>query len=379
VLVFDRTGDPLATSGLFLCAEFAPALLAPVLTAHVDRHDPRRVLAGMYLAEAVFFGLLALGAADVPIALVYLLVFLDGVLVLSARGVSRGAVSRVLAARGVLREGNGLLNVAFALAAVAGAGLGGVLVGAFGPSTALAIDAVTFALVAGLLATGAPIPAAEEDGAAQSAGTTTFERLRAGLDYARRTPLVRLVLVAEFAAVLFFTLIVPIEVVYAKETLHTSDAGYGGLLAAWSVGTVLGSLAFVAGRRRSPMLMIGWSTAAIGAAYLGMGAMTQLGPACAFAVLGGAGNGVQWISVVTLLQQVTPQDLQARTTGLLESATSAATGIGFVIGGVATAVLSPAAAFYIAGGGVMAAIAVAAPFASGLRVQTAPELARTFR
>src|SRR3954452_4568247 len=105
VLVYDRTGDPLATSALFLCAEFAPALLAPVLTARVDRHDPRRVLGAIYAVEAVFFGLLAVGADVAPLPLVFLVVFVDGVLVLSARGVSRGAVSRVLAPGGLLREG----------------------------------------------------------------------------------------------------------------------------------------------------------------------------------------------------------------------------------------------------------------------------------
>src|SRR3954471_13086930 len=147
VLVYDRTGDPLATSALFLCAEFAPALLAPLVTARLDRHDPRRVLGATYAVEAAFFGFLAAGGDVVPLAVVFLVVFVDGVLVLSARAISRAAVSRVLRPRDLLREGNGLLNVGFALAAVAGAGLGGVLTGAFGVGAALAIDAVTFALV----------------------------------------------------------------------------------------------------------------------------------------------------------------------------------------------------------------------------------------
>src|SRR3954452_15942765 len=164
VLVYDRTQDPLATTGLFLAAEFAPALFAPLLTARIDRHRPLRVLAATYLVEALLFAVLALLADSFALPLVYGLVLLDGVLVLSARGISRSAVSRVLGPGELLREGNALLNLGFALAAVAGAALGGVLVGAFGAGPALWIDAITFALVALLIASGAPIPGAAEDG-----------------------------------------------------------------------------------------------------------------------------------------------------------------------------------------------------------------------
>ena len=58
-------------------------------------------------------------------------------------------------------------------------------------------------------------------------------------------------------------------------------------------------------------------------------------------MLGGFGNGIQWVSVMTALQEATPDDLQARITGLLESIASAMTGVGFLIGGVVTAVWSP--------------------------------------
>ncbi len=75
------------------------------------------------------------------------------------------------------------------------------------------------------------------------------------------------------------------------------------------------------------------SSLAIGAAYLGMAVSRELWLACAFSVVGGLGNGVQWVSVMTALQESTPDDLQARITGLLESLTSATTGVGFLLGG----------------------------------------------
>jgi MFS family permease len=88
-----------------------------------------------------------------------------------------------------------------------------------------------------------------------------------------------------------------------------------------------------------------------------MGLTTALAVACALSVLGGAGNGVQWVAVMTRLQEETPETLQARVIGLFESVASITTGVGFLIGGVLTAVTAPETAFLVAGAGVIALVA----------------------
>ena len=181
-------------------------------------------------------------------------------------------------------------------------------------------------------------------------------RAREGLRYARRHRRARLLLAGEALAVMFFTLVVPIEIVYARETLGTDEAGYGILLSAWGAGVVLGSLVFLVVRDA-----VGWAgsyfrpPSPIGAAYLGMAVSRELWLACAFSVIGGLGNGIQWVSVMTALQESTPDDLQARLTGLLESIASAMTGVGFLIGGIITALFSPPTALAVSGVGVVAA------------------------
>ena len=84
--------------------------------------------------------------------------------------------------------------------------------------------------------------------------------------------------------------------------------------------------------------------------------------ACAFSVVGGLGNGIQWVSVMTALQESTPDDLQARITGLLESVTSAMTGVGFLIGGVDHGASSPPTAFAVSGIGVVVLVLLGAMF-----------------
>jgi MFS family permease len=354
LLVYDETHDPLATTGLFIAAQFLPAFVAPVLTAHADQLRLRRILPTIYAGEALVFGLLAFLAESFSLALVLVLALIDGALMLTARGLSRGAVNAVLRPRRLLREGNALLNVGFAAASVGGAALGGLLVDAFGVSAALGVDAASFAVIALLLATCAHLPAAEAE------RQPFLRRVAEGVRYARTNRVARYLIGGEALAVVFFTLIVPIEIVYAAETLDTGDVGYGVLLSSWGAGIVLGSIVFLSVRRRSVNALILLSSLAIGTAYLGMSVSRDLWVACAFSVVGGLGNGVQWVSVMTALQESTPDDLQARITGLLESLTSATTGIGFLLGGVITAAFSPPTAFAVSGVGVVLLVFVGA-------------------
>jgi MFS family permease len=354
VLVYGETHDPLATTALFVAAQFLPAFVAPALTAHVDQLTLRRVLPSIYLGEAAAFVLLAMLAESFSLVPVLILALIDGVLMLTARGLSRGAVNAILQPVGQLRAGNGLLNIGFAIASVGGAALGGLLVEAFSVSTALLVDAASFAVIAVVLATARALPAADAE------RDPFVARIREGLRYARTDRVARVLLSGEALAVVLFTLIVPIEIVYAEETLKTDEAGYGIMLSSWGAGIVLGSLVFIAVRKRSAAVLILSSTLAIGAGYLGMAIARELWLACAFSVVGGLGNGIQWVSVMTALQESTPQDLQARVTGLLESIASAMTGVGFLIGGVITAATSPPTAFAISGIGVVVLVLVGA-------------------
>ena len=354
ILVFDRTGAVAPTAGFFLAAKFLPALLAPALTARLDLVPLRRALPALYLVEALLFAALAaIAEGTFVLALVLLLGLLDGTLAITGRGLTRGAVAAVLQPAGLLKEGNALLNVGFALASVFGAALGGVLVAEAGLATALLADALSFAVIAVLLVTARDLRAERVE------ATSWRESFTVGLRFARRHAPIRLLLAGQSLALVCFTLIVPIEVIYAKETLGAGSAGFGALLAAWGAGIVLGSLIYLALRERSSLALILVSSAAIGFAYLGMAAAEELWVACALSVLGGTGNGVQWVAVMTGLQEATPTGFQARVTGFMESIGAAVPGLGYVAGGLLAALVSPRAAYAVAGAGVLALVLVA--------------------
>jgi hypothetical protein len=167
-------------------------------------------------------------------------------------------------------------------------------------ATALLVDAASFLAIAILLAFTSGLPGVHLEREAFR------QRFSDGFRFARRNLLVRVLLIGEAVAMMLFTLVIPIEVIYAKESLETTSAGFGILMASWGVGIVVGSLIYLLVKKWSALTLIILSTAAIGAAYLGMAAADTLLVACLVSVVGGAGNGVQWISVVTALQEVTP-------------------------------------------------------------------------
>lgn len=353
LLVLDHTGSALGTAALFLAAKFLPAFVSPFTTAALDRRPAGRVLPVLYLVEAAAFAALALLADDAFwLPAVLLLAFFDGLLALTARGLSRGAVAATLGPAGLLREGNAVLNVAFAVTSAGAPAVAGLVVGAGGAALALWIDAASFGVVAvGLLLFGRAIPAPKREDR-----EPWFRRVGDGIRYVRRHPVAGRLVVGEGVALVFFTLVVPIEVVYAKETLDAGDFGFGLLLTSWGLGIVVGSAIFARAGSRSLGTMVLLSTAIIGAAYGGMAIAPTLAVACVASVLGGVGNGVQWVAVMTALQEAVGDDYQARAAGLLESVMAAVPGLGFLVGGVLAAAVSPRAAYLVAGAGVVAVV-----------------------
>lgn len=350
ILVFDRTGDVAPTAGFFLVAKFLPALLSTGLTAHLDRMSLRRVLPAIYVVEALVFaalGFLAIGDRFF-LPLILLLGLVDGTLAITGRGLTRGAVAATLQPHGLIAEGNALMNLGFAASSVFGAALAGALIAAFGVSTALFVDAASFLIIAALLASTRHLPKVQHH---------EYEpwrtRFRAGLSFARSHPLIRTLLVGQSLALICFTVVVPIEVIYAKESLGTNSAGFGLLLSAWGAGIVLGSLLYIGLKNRSGFGLIVFSSAMVGVAYLGMSQAHVLWLACAMSVVGGAGNGIQWVAVMTAMQEATPAEFQSRMSGLLESIGAAMPGIGFLLGGVLTMLGSPRTAFAFAGAGIL--------------------------
>jgi MFS family permease len=124
---------------------------------------------------------------------------------------------------------------------------------------------------------------------------------------------------------------------------------------------VLGSFIFAGMTRASLPHLLFFSALAVGAGYLCLAVAPSLALACAASVVGGAGNGVLWVSSISAVQELTVSGMQARVMSILESISTAMPGIGFAVGGAIAAIASPRVTFFVAGAGVFAILAVAVP------------------
>jgi MFS family permease len=170
--------------------------------------------------------------------------------------------------------------------------------------------------------------------------------------------------------------VIPIEVVFAKETLGSGDAGYGVLLASWGAGMLAGGILFAAVNRISLRTLLPISTLAVGLAYVATAASPTLLVACVASVIGGIGNGIQWVGLMTAVQHLTQRAFQARVISLLEALAKAMPGVGFLLGGALAAAFNPRVSYAVAGAGVIVVLIAASVglLRTGWRGDEGPEL-----
>jgi Transmembrane secretion effector len=245
LLVYRRTGSAVGATAFFLAAQFVPALISPMTVARLDQLRARTVLPVLHGFEALIFVVLAwVASSHFSLVAVLVLAFLDGTIALTARSLTRAAQVSVTQPAGLLRDGNAVSNAAFSVCFMFGPGLGGTIVATAGTSAALLVDAGLFAVIALNLATASGLPGAA------TVRTPAKGRVRAALAYVRSQPSIRGLMLLQAFAVLFFTISVPVEVVFAQHSLHAGAAGYGGMLSAWGFGAVAGAAIFARWRRR---------------------------------------------------------------------------------------------------------------------------------
>lgn len=361
VLVFDATHSAAATTVLFICSKFIPAFGAPGLTARIDDIAPRRSLPVLYGLQALAFSGMALLSGNVP-AVVALAAIAGGVALVS-RALVRATVSAALPDPDELVKGNAVLNVVFSSAFAVGPAVAGAAVAGAGAQLTLVAGAGLLAWMA-LYASLSALPRLVVD--EEEADDGWWTKLSRAIAHVRGERTLARLFTAQAVLLVGFTMVPPIEVVYARQELGTSAAGFGLLMASWGVGAIAGSAIFAKAAQRGVLMMAVGSTTAIGISYFGMGVAGTLPLACALSLVGGVGNGMQWIAFVTAVQERTPATLQARAMALVESLGAAVPGIGFTLGGALAAMASARVAYCVAGGAILAIVAVAVLVARGL-------------
>jgi MFS family permease len=211
-------------------------------------------------------------------------------------------------------KANSYIQAATWIGFTAGPLLAGLMVTISGSGLALAVNAVLYALAAaglGAMRLSAGTTAAAAD-AGPRARPALRAQLRAGYSYLRSDIDAGMLVVIVGIMVAFSNMAVVAEVVFAEHVLRAGPAGYSLLVAGWTSGMVVGTLA--GGRLRQRWLLAGALTGTVltGVGVMLAGQAAVLWQAVAAYAAGGLANGLETVATRSFIGHRVPDEVAGR-------------------------------------------------------------------
>ncbi|MET7752180.1 MFS transporter [Micromonospora sp. NPDC005367] len=313
LLVLHATGS-VAQMGLLTAVAGAASVGAGIFGGVlVDRYDRRTLMIGVDVVRLVLYGVIPLAWLAGP--QVWLLFLVLPICEAAGMLFQIAAVASVpaLVDRDRITEANGRLQATFALTAVAGPLLAGVVSARVGPTMALAVNAMSFAVSAVGLRMIRFRPRSEVQGVVRR--EKPLAEFLAGARFLWRQPVLRALTVL-LAVFIFLTYgFTDVLVYHVKHDLGGTDGTVGAVLGLAALGTVAGALLVAPLRRRR-----GFGTAWIGAQLLcglalaGVGLVSDVRAVTVLTAVYLCGISVGGISSMSLRQEITPDHLLGRVT-----------------------------------------------------------------
>ncbi len=341
--VQQSTGSAFAVSALVFALWGPVVLAAGVAGAIVDRFENRGLLVVVSFAQAAVVAAMVF-SADALWALLPLMALLGFGVAVSQP--AEFALVPAAAGEGAVGRANGLMETARAVGFTAGPLVGGALGAAGLLKLALALNALSFAVVG---VTGLVLRARRRPEAAQHDEPV---RARDGFAFVLRERDLAITLGGAVAALAVFSISVTAEPFFVTEVLDGGPLAYGILLTSWTLGMAAGSGAVA---HRVPHAAL--AVAALGAVTLqGAGiAGAAISPTLSLAligfVFGGVAHGVKNVLLRTLIHERAPEALRGRAFAAYNGARNGAELGALAVGGIAVAAFGARAALLIAGVG----------------------------
>lgn len=351
--IYGLTGSGSWVAAL-LVADFLPIIVIGLaLGPLVDRLQRRRL---MIAADLVRFGVfVAMPFVGSPAAIVAL-AGVAGVATGFFRPAVWAGVPNLVKSDRDLTEANSLLGGVENFGWLIGPVLAGAVVSVGGSDPVYWINAVTFIVSAALL-TRIPASGLQSE---QPLSKGHWRDVRDGIVLVVGTTQLRTVLVVWNVVIVGNAAINVAEVVFAKDSLGTGNAGFGVLVAASGVGLLLGSLAapFVVGSitlrtlygGTIAVMALGWTLASLA---------PVLWVALPLVVVGALGNGIAIVCNQLLIQRGAPDAMRGRALAVLMSSTYATLALAMAAAGPLTNALGGRTMWMLAGAIYLSASLVA--------------------
>ena len=341
--VQQRTGSAFAVSAVIFALWGPVVLTAGVAGALVDRFENRCVLIVASLGQAaVVSGMLA--GIDNLWALLPLMMLL-GFGVAVSQPAEFALVPAAAGPETDAARSNGLMETTRSIGFTAGPVVGGALGAAGLLWLALALNAVSFVLVA---AAAAAIRARRRPD--QGADAPASGRSREGFAFLVRERDIAITLGGAIAALAVFSISATAEPFFVTDSLRAGSLAYGILLTSWTLGMAAGS-AGLAHRVGRAQVAAGALAAVVlqGFGIAGASLAPVLWVALIGFVFGGVSHGVKNVLLRTLIHERVPDALRGRAFAAYNGARNGAELGALVLGGFAVGALGARAALLLAG------------------------------
>lgn len=342
-------------SALVIASVVPVVLVGPLAAPLVDRMDSRRLI----VIVTVLQTLVAAG-----LALVENVALTIALLVLLGAGLSLASPALQLlvphltgdenAARGYAR-----LEAFRTGGNVAGPVLAGLLVAAADARLALLINAATYATMAAALML---LPSQSKPASSARSSMSWLAQVRQGVGVLAEDRLLRTAISALACAIVFTAMLSVARVFFIRDDLRASDAGYGWLVTAHTVGMLLSSLLL------APRIPLNWQPRILvgagilmGAALIGSASVPVFAVASVAFVLTGIANSLQGLAIRNLIHDRVPTEVRGRAFASSGAVLNGANLAGTALGGPTAGLLGGAGALQLAGAGTFLATLAAAP------------------
>jgi MFS family permease len=243
---YNLTGSVLATGAIFIINTIPGLLFSSVAGVYVDRWDRKTVLIVSNALRGVVVLIFMLATTADTLWIIYIASFVSRTLSQFTTPAEHALLPK-LVDESQLVKANALNSLNNNLARLLGPAIGGVIVTVWGFTSTVIIDAISFWVVAGMVALiAAPsnvTRAQREEGEEAVEGkSSVFQEWREGLSIVARSRAVSALFILMGLSMLaegFFSVLIAI---FTKESLGGGEVEFGWILTAQAVGGLIGGL-----------------------------------------------------------------------------------------------------------------------------------------
>jgi predicted MFS family arabinose efflux permease len=349
-VIYQKTGSAAWVAAALILTFGALGLASPFAGALGDRFDRRKVMiASDLLGAAAFFAMAVVEDPGLLIGLAFLAALAEAPFLAASTAAIPNLVDE-----DQLGYANGLIALGRNAGIVLGPVIGGLVVASVGAGAVFAVNAATFVVSAGLVASVHGRFSGDREESEEHRG------LRAGFRFLFRDRVLRTMALTWLGIVLALGMTMVADVPLA-ELFDVGSFGYGLLIACWGGGSIVGALVGRYLNARTEALAFVAGTGVVAVTCLGVGVSPWFALVLVIILVMGVGDGLTLVAQQGIMQRRTPDAVRSRVSGAFDAVIHTGLVPSYALAGPAVAALGARGVYVVGGVAAILALFIALP------------------